>query len=91
MSYMIKTFQTPEGPLTLDFDFVPKEPTTIQLGRFVPHTCNTCEWNSFRNTGHCKSPDLPEGEHCPNWEIDPIAHSTAIVEYYKDLHRRCYG
>ena len=91
MSYAIKAFQTKAGPLTLVFDFIPQEPDMPQLGKYVSHTCNNCEWAHARHSSHCKFPELLDGSHCPNWEIGPNAYSQAIVEYYKDLHRRCYG
>ena len=90
MSYAIKTLQTPEGPVTLDFDYIPAEPTTAQLAAYVPHVCSTCEW---KLCGKCclNVPEPPNEDPCESWAIGPIAHSYAMFEYYKDLYKKHYG
>lgn len=91
MAYAVKTFDTNEVPLVLEFDFVPAEPTTAQLEKLVPNTCDNCEWKNFRNTGYCKSVDLPAGMHCAEWKIGPDAYAMARIAYYKTLHKERYG
>lgn len=91
MSYAMKQFETEHGPLVLEFDFIPAEPTTLQLGMFVPHNCTTCEWKPCK-TGCSRGADnIPGVDPCKNWEIGPAAFETAYIEYYKDLHRKRYG
>lgn len=87
MAYSIKTFQTASGPLTLSFDFNPPEPTDIQLTKFVPHICHTCEWRNIQ----CADPAKSIVDPCPNWAISCDAYYLATFEYYKDLHRKHYG
>lgn len=86
MAYKIKTFETPEGPLVLEFGFIPAEPTSAQLGRFVAHDCSTCE---FKGCCHKSSP--PEGEICSDWGIGFNAYRVAELAYYKALHKKHYG
>ena len=86
MAYAIKTFETPEGPLTLAFDFVPPEPTMAQLEEFVLHTCGTCEFK-----GCCNYSVPTAGAICPHWAISCDAYWSATTEYYKALHEKHYG
>lgn len=91
MSYALKHFNTKDGPLVLEFDFIPAEPTTAQLGVFVPHYCSTCEWNHCLTSCSKGNNNTPGADPCKNWEIGPAAFETAYIEYYKDLHRKHYG
>lgn len=91
MSHAMMTFETKDGPLKLEFDFIPAEPTLMQREALVPHICDTCEWKNFRHTACCGSPDLPYGEHCDTWSIGLDAFCTARTEYYKALHKKHYG
>lgn len=86
MAYAIKTFKTPDGPLTLEFDFIPAEPTTAQLAAFVPHVCSTCE---FPNS--CDKRQNGVIDDCNSWKIGFQAYCAAEIEYYKALHRKHYG
>ena len=91
MSFATMSFETKDGPMVLHFNFVPPEPTIAQREALVPHICDTCEWKNARHTGYCGSPALPAGDHCSTWVIDLDAFSNARVEYYKNLHKKCYG
>lgn len=91
MAYAMKRFETKNGPLVLEFDFIPKDPTMAMLESLVPHVCDTCAWQSLRNSSHCGSPALPIGTPCPNWEMNCDAFNSATAEYYKALHKKHYG
>mgnify|MGYP003290866653 CR=1 FL=1 len=91
MGYAMMRFETSDGPLVLEFDFVPQEPTLAQREALVPHICETCEWKNLRNTLYCRTPELTPGEHCATWSIGLDAFCTARTEYYKALHKKHYG
>lgn len=91
MAYTIKQFETADGPLILAFDFIPEEPTTAQLGEFVPHNCSTCEGIPRADGCGIAPQNTRRTEQCSNWKIGPAAFAVANVEYYKDLHEKHYG
>lgn len=88
MSYQIKTFFTEAGPVTLDFDFIPAEPTLVHLGKYCAHICETCEFRKF-NCGYEDKP-VTVGR-CPGWSISGQSYADATFAYYKELHEKRYG
>lgn len=91
MAYAMKRYETKDGPLVLEFDFIPSEPTMTQLEVLAPHNCDTCAWKSLRNSSHCGLLLLPIGTQCSNWEMNCDAFNAATVEYFKALHNKHYG
>lgn len=86
MTYAMKAFDTPEGRLELEFDFIPAEPTPAQLGEMVTHDCDTCAFK-----GLCHKGIPAEGEACSEWTIGFDAYHMAELAYYKALHKEHYG
>lgn len=91
MAYAFKHFNTKDGPIDLEFDFIPAEPTLERLCRFVPRNCTTCEWKHCQTCCSKGADNILGAGSCKNWGIGPSAFETAYVEYYKDLHRKRYG
>lgn len=85
-----RTVNTKEGILTLDFDFVPSDPTANQRAAFVPHNCDTCEWKFMGADCYGKNESVRKISPCPKWEISHSAFIDGYHEYLKDLHRRNY-
>ncbi len=91
MTYAMKRFETEGGPLILEFDFIPPEPTMTQLEKLVPHNCDTCLWKGLQASSYCGAMLLPVGALCSKWEMNCAAFGTARVEFYKALHEKHYG
>ena len=83
MTYAMKAFDTPEGRLELEFDFIPKAPTDEQLGGFVEHTCETCIYDEL----DCL--ERKPGGSCECWRIG--VREEAELAYYKALQKKHYG
>lgn len=91
MVHAMKRFYTKDGPIILEFDFIPPEPTPAQLAEYVPQVCATCEWKGMQEHPACSPSARLYGGSCGGWEIGPKAYTEARIAYYRALHRRCYG
>lgn len=87
--YDCRCLELTEGPVYVDFDFIPEEPTYKQIRALLAHTCETC---AYRDTGAdirpgC-NPALCDGKGCKLWAPHWDCESDAINRYWLDLHRR---
>lgn len=82
MTYAMKAFDTPEGRLELEFDFIP---TLEHLGEFVEHTCDTCIWDHYEDCTKRKP-----GGSCNRWRMGWLGKEKEL-ECYKALHKKHYG
>lgn len=93
--YSCRRLELKNGPVYVDFDFIPDEPTWEQEMAFCVHSCDTCENKhpEIRCNGCNYGAPGVTGENCPYWDLgfDDIssnAQSEAYNNYWLDLHRR---
>ena len=93
--YSCRRLEPKDGPVYVDFDFIPDEPTWEQEMAFCVHSCDTCENKhpEIRCNGCNYGAPGVTGENCPYWDLgfDDIssnAQSEAYNNYWLDLHRR---
>ena len=93
--YSCRRLELKDGPVYVDFDFIPEEPTWEQEMAFCVHSCDTCENKhpEIRCNGCNYGAPGVTGENCPYWDLgfDDIssnAQSEAYNNYWLDLHRR---
>lgn len=93
--YSCRRLELKDGPVYVDFDFIPDEPTWEQEMAFCVHSCDTCENKhpEIRCNGCNYGAPGVTGENCPYWDLgfDDIssnAQSEAYNNYWLDLHRR---
>lgn len=87
--YFCLCLELKDGPVYVDFDFIPEEPTYKQLRAFMAHTCESCAYSETRSDVRpgC-NPDLCAGKGCRFWAPHWDSEIDAEKQYWLDLHRR---
>lgn len=87
--YYCRRLELKDGPVYVDFDFIPDEPTYKQIRAFMLRTCESCVYRETRSDVRpgC-NPDLCCGKGCrlwaPHWDSEIDAENL----YWLDFHRR---
>lgn len=87
--YSCHLLELKDGPVYVDFDFIPDEPTYHQLRKYVKRSCDTCLHNAtFDADGvGCEQDSYPKAA-CKLWHCHFEAMIDAEKQYWLDLHRK---
>lgn len=93
-TYSCRLLELEDGPVYVDFDFIPEEPTWEQEMACCVHSCDTCENKcpEIRADGCRYGEPGQTGKNCPLWELgfDDVsskAQCDAYNRYWLELHR----
>lgn len=87
--YSCRRLELKDGPVYVDFDFIPKKPTAAQLRQYVKRSCETCLLNEpFEIELHGCRPEIHSDTGCKQWLCNHDALIEAENHHWLDLHRK---
>lgn len=87
--YSCRRLELKDGPVYVDFDFIPKKPNASQLRRYVKPSCKTCLLNEpLEIELHGCHPEIHSDTGCKQWICNHDAHIEAENRYWLDLHSK---
>lgn len=85
------------GAYVFEFDFFVEPIPVGRIDNLADCGCSTCCYEHLKKEpldnqrGCCPGPTFPDGNGCEYWAFSENALKNAEVEYYKQLHEKCYG
>lgn len=87
--YSCRRLELKDGPVYVDFDFTPENPTETQLQEYIKKSCATCIYNEpLEAELHGCNLVLYADTGCECWIGNSEVYAEAQKRYWLDLHRK---